>query len=72
MTESSLASCIRYDPEENMLTITCKSANLSDIHGILGDQNALLKEDDVDVDTISGTINGDSNSVWQLNILGGL
>jgi hypothetical protein len=71
MMESSLASCIRYDPEENIITITCKSANLSDIHGILGDKNVLLKND-VDVDTISGTINGDSNSVWQLNILGGL
>src|SRR5918996_6562399 len=69
MTESSLASCISYDPEENMITITCQSSNLSNIHSILGDQNVLLKEDyvDVDVDTISRNIDGDSGNVWQLN-----
>ena len=69
ITESSLTSCISYDPEENMITITCQSANLSDIHSILGDQNVLLKEDyvDVDVDTISRNIDGDSGNVWQLN-----
>jgi poly(beta-D-mannuronate) C5 epimerase len=60
LTELSLASCISYDPEENMITITCQSANLSDIHSILGDQNVLLKEDDIDV-------NEDSDNVWQLN-----
>ncbi|MGH9978426.1 MAG: right-handed parallel beta-helix repeat-containing protein, partial [Nitrososphaeraceae archaeon] len=67
--ESSLASCISYDPEESMITITCQSANLFDIHSILGDQNVLLKEDgvDVDVNTISGNIDGDSGNVWQLN-----
>jgi mannuronan 5-epimerase len=69
ITELSLASCISYDPEENMITITCQSANLSDIHSILGDQNVLLKENDVDVDvdTISRNIDGDSGNVWQLN-----
>ncbi|MGH9952155.1 MAG: hypothetical protein ACRD5J_11040, partial [Nitrososphaeraceae archaeon] len=60
ITELSLASCISYDPEESMITITCQSANLSDIHSILGDQNVLLKEDDIDV-------NEDSDNVWQLN-----
>src|ERR671910_3387467 len=68
ITELSLASCISYDPE-NIITITCQSANLSDIHSMLGDQNVLLKEDDVDVDvdTISRNIDGDSGNVWQLN-----
>jgi hypothetical protein len=67
MTESSLASCISYDPEENMITITCQSSNLSNIHNILGDQNVLSKEDDVNVDTISDTTDRDSDTVWQLN-----
>ena len=64
-TDSSLASCISYDPEDNMITITCQSANLSDIHNILEDRNVLSKEDDVD--TISDTTDGDSDIVWQLN-----
>src|SRR5919106_1100181 len=64
-TDSSLASCISYDPEDNRITITCQSANLSDIHNILEDRNVLSKEDDVD--TISDTTDGDSDTVWQLN-----
>src|SRR5918996_2422146 len=64
-TDSSLASCISYDPEDNRITITCQSANLSDIHNILEDRNVLSKEDDVD--TISDTTDGDSDIVWQLN-----
>jgi poly(beta-D-mannuronate) C5 epimerase len=60
LTELSLTSCIIYDPEENMITITCQSANLSDIHSILGNQNVLLKEDDIDEVE-------DSDNVWQLN-----
>jgi len=67
IAESSLASCINYDPEDSVITITCQSANLSDIHGILADQNVLLNENDVDLDVISGNINGDSGNVWQLN-----
>jgi len=64
---SSLASCISYDPEENLITITCQSANLSDIYTIIGDQNVLLKEDGIDVNTITGNFERDSNTVWQLN-----
>jgi hypothetical protein len=41
ITESSLASCISYDAVDNMITITCSSANLFDIHNILGDQNTI-------------------------------
>jgi parallel beta-helix repeat protein len=67
ITESSLASCISYDQEENVITIACQSANLSDIHTIIGNQNVLLKEDDVDADTISGNFDGESDTVWQLN-----
>ena len=65
IAETSLASCISYDPEENAITITCQSTNLSDIHSILGDQNVLLKE--ADVDDISGSIDGDRDNVWELN-----
>jgi poly(beta-D-mannuronate) C5 epimerase len=69
IAESSLASCISYDPEENVITITCQAANLSDIYSIIGDQSVLLKEDDVDVDVgaISRNFDGDSDTVWQLN-----
>jgi mannuronan 5-epimerase len=67
IAESPLASCISYDPEDNVITITCQSANLSDIHSILADQNVLLNENDVDLDVISRDINGDSGNVWQLN-----
>jgi len=67
IAESSLASCVSYDPEESMITITCQSANLSDIYTVIGDQNVLLKEDNVDVDTISGNFDGDNDTVWQLN-----
>ena len=67
IAESSLASCISYDPEDNVITITCQSVNLSDIHNILADQNVLLKENVVDVDNISRNINGVGDNVWQLN-----
>jgi mannuronan 5-epimerase len=66
ITESLLASCISYNPEDNVITIACQTANLSDIHAFVGDQNVLLKEDD-DVDVISGNIEGESDNVWQLN-----
>ena len=65
IVESSSSSCISYDSEENLITITCQSANLSDIHNILGELNVLLKEDDVDV--ISGDTYEDSNTIWELN-----
>lgn len=60
IAESSPASCISYDAVDNMITITCQSANLPDIYTIIGDQNVLSKEEDDDVD-------GDSDNVWQLN-----
>ncbi|MGI0044073.1 MAG: right-handed parallel beta-helix repeat-containing protein [Nitrososphaeraceae archaeon] len=65
--ESSLSSCIIYDPEENMIAITCRSANLSDIYAIVGDQNVLLKESDVSVGVTSGNFDGNYDNVWQLN-----
>ena len=64
---SSLASCISYDSEENLITITCQSANLSDIYTTIGDQNVLLKEDGIDVNTITGNFDRDNNTIWQLN-----
>jgi len=65
IVESSSSSCISYDSEENLITITCQSANLSDIHNILGELNVLLKEDVVDV--ISGDTYKDGNTIWELN-----
>jgi hypothetical protein len=50
-----------------VITITCQSVNLSDIHNILADQNVLLKENVVDVDIISRNIDGVGDNVWQLN-----
>ena len=67
IAESSLASCVSYDPEDNMITITCQSVNLSDIHNILADQNVLSNENVVDIDIISGNINEVGDNVWLLN-----
>ena len=65
--ESHMSSCIIYDPEEDMIIITCQSANLSDIYAIIRDQNVLLKESDLDADIISGSFDGNNDNVWQLN-----
>jgi mannuronan 5-epimerase len=67
IAESSQARCINYDPEENVIRITCQSANLSDIHAIVGDQNVLLKESEIDVDNISGNFDVANDSAWLLN-----
>ena len=53
-------SCIRYDSEEKIITITCKSANLTDIDTFLKDPNILHKEIAVEDD-------GDAGHVWLLN-----
>lgn len=67
IAESSQARCISYDSEENLITITCQSANLSDIYTTIGDQNVLLKGDGIDVNAITGNFDRDRNAVWQLN-----
>jgi mannuronan 5-epimerase len=43
VTEST-SSCIRYDSSEKIITITCKSANLTDIDNQLKDPGILHKE----------------------------
>jgi mannuronan 5-epimerase len=53
-TESfSSSECITYDPEERLITITCKSTTLTDINNQLNDPNILHKET--------------TNGVWLLN-----
>jgi poly(beta-D-mannuronate) C5 epimerase len=54
---SSTISCITYDPGEKTITITCKSANLTDIDNQLKDPNILHKETGVHND----------GYVWLLN-----
>lgn len=48
-----LSSCIAYNPEEKVITITCKSATLTDINNQLKDPDVLHKET--------------TNGVWLLN-----
>lgn len=38
------SACITYDSRENIITITCKTANLTDIDNQLRDPNILHKE----------------------------
>lgn len=47
------SSCIAYNPEEKVITITCKSATLTDINNQLKDPDVLHKET--------------TNGVWLLN-----
>jgi mannuronan 5-epimerase len=51
---SSSSNCITYDPKEKMITVSCKSANLTDINNQVKDPKILLKEDN-------------NNSIWVLN-----
>jgi hypothetical protein len=47
------SSCIAYNPEEKIITITCKSATLTDINNQLKNPDVLHKET--------------TNGVWLLN-----
>jgi mannuronan 5-epimerase len=48
------STCIIYDPEEKIITVGCKSANLTDINNQVKDPKILDKEHD-------------NNGVWLLN-----
>jgi parallel beta-helix repeat protein len=52
-SSSSSSECITYNPEEKVITITCKSANMTDINNQLNDPDVLHKET--------------TNGVWLLN-----
>jgi mannuronan 5-epimerase len=54
--ESSSSGCIMYDSEERIITVNCKSANLTDIDNQLKDPDILHRE----------TSNND-DAVWLLN-----
>ena len=53
-SSSASSDCIIYDPKEKMITVSCKSANLTDINNQVKDPDILDKEHD-------------NNSVWVLN-----
>jgi poly(beta-D-mannuronate) C5 epimerase len=53
-SSSTSSNCIRYDPEERIITVGCKSANLTDINNQVKDPEILHKDDD-------------NNRVWVLN-----
>jgi len=53
-SSSTSSNCIIYDPEERIITVGCKSANLTDINNQVKDPKILEKEHD-------------NNSVWRLN-----
>ena len=50
--ESSSDGCITYDSEERIITVNCKSANLTDIDNQLKDSRILHKENSTNDDTI--------------------
>jgi parallel beta-helix repeat protein len=50
--ESSSGGCITYDSEERIVTVNCKSANLTDIDNQLKDSRILHKENSTKDDTI--------------------
>jgi mannuronan 5-epimerase len=52
-SSSSSSECITYNPEEKVITITCRSATLTDVNNKLKDPNILHKEA--------------TNGVWLLN-----
>jgi poly(beta-D-mannuronate) C5 epimerase len=46
--EGDSVSCVSFDSEERMVTVTCKAANLSDINDQLVNQDVLLRDATVD------------------------
>jgi mannuronan 5-epimerase len=60
------AACISYDLTDNIITITCSSASLTDIDSQIKDANVIHKEDNTAATTAAG---GDHNggAVWLLN-----
>ena len=63
------SSCISYDATKQVITITCGSANLSDIYKQINDVNILQKEQESGNDDTSTTSNSNNNNskVWLLN-----
>ena len=57
--ESSSSSCIMYDSEERIITVNCKSANLTDIDNQLKDPGILHKETSIN--------DNDDDAIWLLN-----
>jgi mannuronan 5-epimerase len=52
----STASCITFDSEENVITISCRFANLTDIYNHLKDLNVLYKDE-----------GGNADGIWLLD-----
>jgi len=52
----STASCITFDSEENVITISCRSANPTDIYNQLKDLNVLYKDE-----------GGNADGIWLLD-----
>jgi mannuronan 5-epimerase len=69
--------CIKYDSKERLITVTCRSARLTDIANILKDENILKKEQPSSVTTSApivessnnrgGEEEANSSTVWLLN-----
>jgi mannuronan 5-epimerase len=62
-------SCISYDSTDNIITVSCSSASLTDIYNQVKDANVIHKEENPGV-TATTTANGGDNhrgGVWLLN-----
>jgi parallel beta-helix repeat protein len=69
VTEST-SSCITYDYIKKIITITCKNANLTDIHNAVKDPNVLRKEtasDDGHVWLLNAGIVVDNDAILYIN-----
>ncbi|MDQ3868207.1 MAG: right-handed parallel beta-helix repeat-containing protein [Thermoproteota archaeon] len=63
-TTNSAPSCITYESTDNIITINCGSARLTDIDNQIRDTNVIHKEEDTTTTTAEGDHRG---GVWVLN-----
>jgi parallel beta-helix repeat protein len=69
-TGESTSSCITYDSVENLITITCRHANLADIDNAIDNSNVLRKEtasDDEHIWLLNASILVDNDAILYIN-----
>lgn len=61
------SSCISYDPSDMIISVTCKSANLRDIHNQLNDPNILTMESRAGVWRLNAGIVVEEGATFYIN-----
>jgi mannuronan 5-epimerase len=67
---TNLASCISYDSTDNIITISCGSASLTDIYNQVKDPSVIHREENTAAITTTSANGGDNHregGVWLLN-----